>query len=150
MLFCHVAGAGGRGTVNRADVPRRRSPRPGCARTPGAAGAIFSPPPASGPEWGPQGAGRRGPAPDQASPPYHSSDPAPDAPTSHPSAGDGQLSGDDAVGSRDRLLLRFLSRRRNHRPPLIGLRRKGAPLLGRRRYRRHGRGPAGVPQALED
>ena len=35
MLFCQVTGVGGRGTVNRADVPRRRSPRPGCARTPG-------------------------------------------------------------------------------------------------------------------
>ena len=70
--------------------------------------------------------------PDQASPNNHPGDPAPDAPTSHPSASDGQLSGDDAVGSRDGLLFWFLSRRRNHRPPLIGLRRKGAPLLGRR------------------
>ena len=43
MLFCHVAGTGGCGTVGRGDAPRCRSLSPGCARTPGAAGAILSP-----------------------------------------------------------------------------------------------------------
>ena len=50
------------------------------------------------------------------------------------------------MGGRDRLLLRILSGRRNHRPLYIGLRCKGALLLGRRRNHRHGWDPAGFPK----
>ena len=103
---------GGRGTVDRADILHCRSPCPGCARTSGATVAILSP--------ARMVSAGSGPPPDQVLPPYHSGNPAPDVPTSHPSAGNGKLSGDDAVGGRDRLLLRFLSRRKNHRPLLIG------------------------------
>ena len=85
MHFRHVAGVGGRGTVDlQTYIPCCHLPRPG---------VFLSPPPTSGPEWSPRPIAAQPPIRRRL--PYQSSDSAPDAPTSHP---DGKLSGYDALG----------------------------------------------------
>ena len=134
------------GSGQRSGVSLRRS----CGRTalpfatprlrghPGAAGVVsLSPPPMSGPEWCPQGAG---PRPGVTSRSLRRS--CARYPASHLSSGDGKLSGHDELGSCDRPLLRFL-----HAGEITHqLRCKRAPLLGDIAIA--DMSGAGVPQAL--
>ena len=124
-------GAGKRGSMNFAHLPGGSSPRADYAGPSGASpGALLSSP---RPEWGSEGAGPNGSAPDSATPPDHADDLAADSPTGFAAENVGGLPGDAGVGGRDCLLFRFLPRWRDHCTHHLRFRCRYAPLVGRRR-----------------
>ena len=135
MLFRDVAGAGGRGPIYRADVPRGSPSRPDHVGTPGTTRLILAPPPAPGPERDQKGARPHRSAFRQTAPPGHAGAPPPDAPAGPTEPGNSYLPGNDALGGHDRLLFRFFPRGRDHRTDPLGIRRSGAPRMGRCRDR---------------
>ena len=117
MLFRDVTGAGGRGSINCAHLSGGSSPRTDYAGPSWAPGALLSSPPLPGPEWGSEGAGPHGSAPDSATPPDHADDLAADSPAGFAAGNVGGLPGDAGVGGRDSAFSVSSARERSLYPP---------------------------------